>query len=643
MKTVLALWFTLQQAAAASVGLPKQVIVNPGASSTIASGTYEDIRIDADSNGLIDLWYLKDQNRTIKIRFTGRAVASIEIHYKRPSSNSVAVNKIVFDSSGPSFAYIRPLKVMNGEVCTTKDAESEIDKLTKAVSNLSKKEIISQSIDCPDEKFQNTNRQLLNAIYEVSKPDFSNSFATCMKGETIRSQFTDKNVQTDLAFVASKMRLQLMQISTGDASANKLFSCSSSSSPNLKAKYSEKGKITLEIPSSQSVAVKNFKDLIVHELVHKAGIEDEDQVEMMVSICLNNQQPQTTARHSNLKEIEDTNDKLAASTPASTKTETPVKTNSEKSKSRLPSSTANENNGEGVNIAKEVSVAEVKQAVPSADKLAVNSVNMTDEGKAKAVAASQRQSAPVFAMADRAMGVMNTPALASNDDSSSSSRSSSSRSSSDQRYQARHEGYESKSVADTNNNYDAQKGIYVPSSKNGMKVVEEVDLTRQTNAADRTGGPTATAANSRNVASTGRGTTAPRGSQATGEEQADFNEVNAASPSGGSGVSSGSGSGSGTFYSGGASDRKTNANTRRGVASGSSGTASSDSREEVLSRITGTSYKEVKSKLSTSEFKNSLVQNQIKIVDTYGNEIGASQARTIFLDDGSRFIMQRRK
>ncbi|WP_413293384.1 hypothetical protein ACLSU7_18545 [Bdellovibrio sp. HCB185ZH] len=492
----------------------------------------------------------------------------------------------------------------------------------------------------------------------------------CISGDKVQSIFPKKR-KADLLYYGKKLELDLKKIGANQEQQSDLITCSSEEKEEtLNAKYTENGNISFSIPrdyDSRKLS-KESKPLLLHELLHRVGIVEDKDVEKIVNVCVYNMAITTapTVGGGGFGDESQKIDKVAndnATKGAITKSEV-VSAKEVKPPARAPSSTAAEKGGgsEGINIAKEVSVAEVKQAVPSADKLAVNSVNMTDEGKAQAVAASQRQSAPVFAMADRAMGVMNTPALASSDDSSysgssysssssssdsgssSSSSASSSRSGSGQRYHERNPGYESKTVADTNN-YDAKKGIYIPSSKNGMKVVKEVDLTRQTNAADRTGGASATAANSRSVASTGRGTTAPRGSQASGDEQANFNEVNAASAGGSTGGASGSGGGSGTFYSGGGgSDRKTNANTRRGVASnGSAGNASADSREEVLSRITGTSYKEVKSKLSTSEFKNSLVQNQIKIVDTYGNEIGASQARTIFLDDGSRFIMQRRK
>ncbi|QDK46060.1 hypothetical protein DOM22_13285 [Bdellovibrio sp. ZAP7] len=645
----------------------KQQIVfyTPLQSSVVSSGDYEDIRIDADQDQSIDLWVLKKGNTQITVRLTGKSVNSFTIKKFSNSNVIEAEYQVKNDRFSLVAKSVRNPRVMNGsaEESSCDDSLSDLSKKISDLSLVSKAKLgdaAAKVIKC-DAAQPEVSKKIQSALSSLI---VDKELQACISGDKVQAIFPKKQ-KADILYYGKKLELDLKKIGANQEPQTDLITCDSQESIEiLNAKYMENGNIAFSIPKDYdpSKLSKESKPLLLHELLHRVGIVKDTDVEKIVNVCVFNMAVTTTPSVGG-GGFGDEQLKISHSANDNGKKNNVVKGDVENAKEvkppvRAPSSTAADKGGggEGVNIAKEVSVAEVKQAVPSADKLAVNSVNMTDEGKAQAVAASQRQSAPVFAMADRAMGVMNTPALASSDDSysyssstassdsssSSSSRSSSSRSGSGQRYQARYEGYESKAVADSNKNYDAQKGIYVPSSKNGMKVVEEVDLTRQTNAADRTGSAQ-TATNSRNVASTGRGTVAPRGSQAAGEEQPDSNEVNVASAGGGSSVGSGSGGGSGTFYSGGGSDRKTNANTRRGVASGSTGTASADSREEVLSRITGTSYKEVKSKLSTSEFKNSLVQNQIKIVDTYGNEVGASQARTIFLDDGSRFIMQRRK
>ncbi len=611
-------------------------------SSSISKNSYEDIRIDENADGAIDFWYLKNSDTIIYITFKGHEISELSIQKFQNSSTTVANFVRQKDKMVLKTGFNRPIEIYNGEpVCVEAGIKAAATELKKTVSLRQQKDAAMAAISCSDEPTKAAISEGLFGLFRSKK------LTNCFNDEKLASVMSDSKV--DLAFLAEKIKLDINKIENQSPDTAGLIQCTPSKGSKISGTYTENGKISIAIPKSvkEDDIRSQSTSLLFHELIHRAGIKDDAKINTIVKYCESGVLSNKGDGGLNLNKQIVSNSANNSANHATTDIAKETKSAKAQAQSRNIASTAAERGGggDGVNIAKEVSVAEVKQAIPSADKLAINSVNMTDEGKVQAVAASERQSAPVFAMADRAMGVMNTPALASSDDSSSS-RSSTSSGTGD-RYQARHERYESKNVADTNNEYDAKKGIYVPNNRNGMKVTEEIDLTQ--NSATSTGATRTTnaeaSAKSRMMASAGKAIPANQDGQ-PGETAAGANP--GVSDSSGASTASGANTGgSGTYYANGSNSktRKTNAQTRSTASIPSTPLPEQyGSRDLVIDQFSGSSYRQVKNLMrNDSDFKRALETYKIKVVDTNGGVFGSAEGVTVYSDTGSGFLMIKRK
>ncbi|WP_413584663.1 hypothetical protein [Bdellovibrio sp. HCB274] len=640
MRLLMALLLSITNPAFAQRGELPIVMKNALQTKVVASGNFEDFRIDSDQDGKIDLWVIKNGPTRVFVRFKNGEASSMS--FRRATADSI--KEAQYDLSGVkwilSSSITRQPLEMNGTggnpTCEEKN-NKVLGDLAKFTENLESKQIAQaaeQAVQCEDEDLR---VKIESALFGIMNND---ALADCIKNTAVQTALP-KAEPVELLYFSNKLKLDLKRISSLQEGKG-LITCqvAQEGQTEPKGKYIENGNIALTIPKDmdQNQLSKQLRPLIYHELLHRAGITDEVTTDKIVEVCNSGKRSGSAVVSRSLiwnkRNAESASNKVKS---AKANVANEMKQAKVKSPSRSVASTAMETGGGDADysMAKEISAAEVQQSVPSSSSLA-SSNRAVDEYAS--LNASQKQAAPVLAMADRAMGVMNTPALASTDDSSTSS-SSSPRVSSGERYQSRHGRYESKSASDSSKESDPSKNAYIPSNTKGMRVVEEVDLTKTSSRGAERVAASAASGNTRMVASTGRGTMATQDVPPAPNTDSETGQGYASA--GGSGSGASLGSGSGTYYSAG-EQRKTNANTRRGVASNNNA-VSTAAREEIFSDFSGTSYSEMKSKLRSGEYRDKLVQSQVKIIDTYGGRIGADEARTVYLDDGTQFIMQRRK
>ncbi|WP_413575029.1 hypothetical protein ACLVWU_12280 [Bdellovibrio sp. HCB290] len=636
------------------------VFYTPLESSTISAGDYEDIRVDADRDQKIDLWVLRKGPTSITLKFKDGRISSM--HIRKFVGGKVQEAQYSYNGRSLTLASseLRAPLIMNGSDETLKCAKendgvlAELAKFTGGVNAKQSLMAVEEAVACDNEDVTPVLTTTLNAVVT------DNSMSECLRSPKMLSKVApeDKGL---FIYLSNKLKLDLSKISH-QVDSKGLLSCEVSADAKVpKGKYQEGGGITITVPKGMEPTDSNgVAAVIYHELLHRTGVIDEKTVDQVLAVCPAKAMEKTGSAQAAQAVIATNPSKSLDNTAskAKTKVATESKRATAQKQKRQVASSASETGGgsEGYNMAKEISSAEVQQSVPSSEKLAVNKINMTDEGKAQAVAASERQSAPVFAMADRAMGVMNTPALANDDSSSSgyssaststSSSSSSSRSSSDsgrsssgERYQARHGRYESE-TSDSKSSGSKSNSIslaYKP-SKQGRdeQVVREVDLTKGAIPSTETGSSTsARGTNSRTVASA-----------AITDEVSDAARIDGAGAGSGSRSAAGSGSGSGTYYANGNSSntRKTNAQTRSTASLPPTALPEKyGTRDRVLDQFSGSSHSQVKSLIkSDSDFKRALETYEIKVVDSYGGVYGSSTGKTIYSDTGSEFLMIRRK
>ncbi|WP_413557660.1 hypothetical protein [Bdellovibrio sp. HCB209] len=614
-------------------------------SKVIATGDYEDFRFDSDRDGAVDLWVVKKDKTSVFVKFKDSQPTSLL--FRR--TNGASIQEAHYESKNKKWilthSTVRAPMVMNGiadekissqdDKCAAenKSVLADLAKFTKDMTTTEYAAAAEKAVSCENE---DATPEIEKSLVSLMNND---RFTECIQSEAAQKALPDIS-PTELQYFSNKLKIDLKKIGAQQDGSG-LFTCDAlpADKKTPTGKFTENGKITFSLDKNadnQEKLSDQIQPLMFHELVHRTGVVDEKTIDTLVDICFKKKTSavsRKTKERSLIWTKRQTENAAANAASKDTVVAKEVVAAKAAPQARTIASTSMESGGgsNGYNMAKEISSAEVQQSVPSASTLASN-ISASDVDEQRSLQSSQRQSAPVLAMADRAMGVMNTPALAS-DETSSGSSSSSTR----ERYQARHQGYErDSSSAKSADNTDYSKVIFKP-SRGGGNVVEEIDLTKgnSTGTSETAGRTTNAVGNSRTVASTGRPT----------DRFTEPSEV-ASSAAGGSGSGSG---GSGTYFAdGGATSsgtRKTNASNRRGLASqGSAGGGFESSRDEVITFISNANYSQTKTKLRDQAFQQTLSNNQISIIYADGSApVGALRGTTVFLDDGSRFIMQRRK
>ncbi|WP_413582000.1 hypothetical protein [Bdellovibrio sp. HCB288] len=591
----------------------------------IASENYEDFRIDSDLDGHVDLWVVKKDQTTAIVKFKNGKPSSIA--FKRADSQGIKEAQFEYgrDHWKLSSSAARTPSVMNGtpgdNACVeqNKSVLGDLSKFTEEFNFAQITKAAQNAISCDDAEIKN---EIAVALSKIMKDE---SLSGCIGTPVIQKSLPGADA-SELQYFSNKLKLDLKKISAQQEGKN-LISCKKSAEGATEptGKYTENGGIEISIPANADVEelAAKLKPLLYHELLHRSGISDEKTTDQIVNICANGKKVKPLSAQNNTLLIVKSNVDKSTNNVAKQKVNVAREVVSAKVQTKtrsIASAPAEHISSESLNIASEISSAEVQNSIPSSSNLAKGLNSSNEQSNLQA---SQTQSAPVLAMADRAMGVMNTPALASEDSSGSGS---SSVRSTRERYQSRHNGYDSpdskSASAASGSGTDISKKLYLGGNTN-MKVVQEVDLTKGTPADASPNTITATSSGSRMIASAGR----TSASDGRSDVEVASNDNLAAGRSGGSG--------SGSYYNSTTSGtRKTNAATRSVFSSGSAGS----SRDEMLSNFTGASYNMAKGMMKESSFQQKMVEYQITVIDSSGSRWGASKGKTVFSDDGSRFI-----
>ena len=678
----------------------EQVILDSTTPGKFILGTkdYEDIRIDSDLDGKVDFWYLKSKSLESSIKYKNGSAIQIVLK-KQISHNSF--REVILQRSRTSAFLIVSNKVkesptlhgsIDDQCITARDSLTmQAQKLMReAGSPVLKKNIMTYVDDScfnidSSESFQ---RNLANALIEVFNDGLSSSqdsFHNCLTGVRVQNLFKkDSSNETKLSLevLSSRMSLDLKKIARLPSEDKvPLFSCNIDEKTKVpNAVYKEGAGIALNFPknSFNTITSPQLVKLLRHELIHRAGLEDEAATDSLLSVCPKSTQDDlsmgtiNSASKSggnivpaNVAEV--ANATADTSGSANTSGASAQHTTQTKNSSRGPASDTG-GGSSGVDMKSEISQAQA--AVPSGEKLATIKVDKSPEGIQAAVKESIAESTPVLRMANQLMGASNTPALASSsgdgggssynnsevaksdiaapssyEPSSSSRGSSSSDTSSSRRYQ-RTSKYESS--GDTVVSSEGPKVITSKSNSGlapGERVVEEIDLTKGTNYR-ATNVPTRGQQGNTREVSASRTTAASR-EPASAVPPAPANpvgEVAAPGPisQGSTGGSVGRLSGSSETNTPAAPSTSRRVSGNRGPASsGSTQNNVATSREEVVTFLSNGSYSLTKNKLRDTGFVNTLKSNKVTIIDLYGNSFGASRGDVIFLDDGNKFVRQK--
>lgn len=685
----------------------EQVIIDsssPGKFS-LSLKDYEDIRVDSDLDGKIDFWYLKSKSLEAGIRYKNGT--AIQISIKKQISHNV-FKEIILKKNSHSHFYIADSKTRSGltlhgsidDQCITakKAFTAESQKLsTNITQSLIGKNLstyISDSCYDASEVFSSNLESTLLKIFNDGLSSSPNAFHNCLSGSDTQKIFKNDSGESKLALevLSSKMSLDFKKIANFPSEGkNPLFNCTiDPSNKNLNAKYQENDGITLNLPKEglDKIPPAQVEKILRHELVHRAGIDDEAITEQLVNICpkevnqrerigplaISNKSFGSTLTADNIVVSSDSVGSKAANTNETAKLDNTPKNSTS---SRAPAS-ATGGGGDGIDMKAEIAKAE--SVIPSAEKLAQTKVDKSPEGIQAAVKESIAESTPVLRMANQVMGAANTPAVAASTtladsstsevapSSSSSSTSSSSydspsyasssdsgsSSSSSRRYQSK--GSSSQGPSEVIASSSGPKVITTSRSvlAAGERVVEEIDLTKGTNTRTTSNSATSrSAANATREAPADR-TTVAKSPSTVSVPAAPTNpggEIASPGP-----ITSGSSGGGGSTSLGGLGEPSpsNNAATTTRQVSGSRAPASAtpstpvttqnsatSSREEIVTIFSRGSYSATRSKLQDAKFVNNLKTNKITIVDLYGNSFGASKGDVIFLDEGDKFVRQK--
>ncbi|WP_413583093.1 hypothetical protein [Bdellovibrio sp. HCB288] len=566
--------------------------------------------------------------------------------------------------------------IMHGEAEDTACEENELLKEKISVLNQDISAILEkagkESKSCDIKKFPKTSRRLSIAINILkSQPE---TITNCIEDVDLGS--------VDAKLVSAKLKKNLAKLFVNPA-ADGIFTCSVSDTSNVVGKTTEDGKITIEFPTQYSDDLSTYRaqNLVMHELLHTAGIVDEDLLYNVLKACHKSSTPTTMNLMSPTKShISTSSDSLANKGADAKKEIASSVAKSNKNAASSKRSVASEA-PDSVNMKSEI--ANATAIIPSAEKLKVAKIDKSPAGKEMALKDSVQESAPVLRMANQVMGASNTPAMADNSEDSNSnmpasySRSSNSSSGSSssssaysgtstysdsevsgssrsggsstsgKRYQSRHGRYQSKGSSGDGvgadefiaEEVDLTKGAQASrsgSSNRGSTIRYQNETGNYNPTAQTTGSGTRSPASSTDEVSRGRGSAVARGGVA---------DTPAISAGGGSpinlGSSSGGGGGAPSAATGTRNTTGRTAASSRAPASASATPINKAQQREIMSTIVDRDYSQVRTELKSDAFQSELKANGIKVIDYNGNRWGAPEGTVIYLDDGSRFIRQR--
>lgn len=453
-------WTTLFGAPPASKAVassfnPDLVLLNPAGTSIgeflLSYKDYQDLRIDVDKNGSVDMWVLRKGALEIRLRYLGDQVSYI--HFIKRKDGHVA--EALYRPLGNKFTLVkavqRKARVINGDssaVCAAdrvKVVNEEIKKFSESLSLEVKDPNIESYLS--DTCFESENTNTLPMLKDVLADNNDLKFADCIASEKLNKAAQASNFQVDetsFSLYSAQLKLDLLKL-VNEKAKEPLFICEDIKSPDagdkskpmpVKGSYTEGKDIKISMPSS-GVSSSDLRRVVLHELVHRAGLQDDKLTEFVLDQCLGSGFKTETVSKNDQKSSVALTVKDALNVSVKEGGKAPIKTGEIGRKPAnivatpmngslaLPddvAATFNELGNEPVKAPSEIASA---QPVATGKQLAATKVDKSPEGLTAAVKDSATASAPVFRMANEVMGAVSTPALADTTPSSSGTYASS--------------------------------------------------------------------------------------------------------------------------------------------------------------------------------------------------------------------------
>lgn len=592
----------VSNAQAASIS-PYSSYTDKRAAFSALDNQYEDTRIDANLDGKIDIWNIRQANLEISVR----SVSDRDIFHIRKFINGQVIERIVVKKSEKIFlAYSKNRKVhfyyqSNYNPICISTQESEWEKLKKSFAAIQAEDLDSCTTNyldnsCKVPGLYEPLQKVVQELYMPPTPEEPNTFLSCVESDESKKLFEKRfgskvGLENYLQTVVNYKNKIINYLNASKQKTDATISCKETNDPNDKPKSTETGQIRI-IVNKDKPKIGRSLDLDLqsqtfHESIHTTRVEDEVLTNALTRLCVNKEKDVSITYVPGAKGVAPINVEKAAETA------------SLKASDAIPAS-----------------IAEApKPLPPSGSPQEMNRV-ADALGAEQTMKISRSQTSGVIRMAENVLSA--TPAVAA---SATTTLASNSKTSSGSRLPASEPSPTSFKATNAalNNLKSGTK------TKAREYITEEIDLTKQ---AVTTSGSTA---NTRAAQSIKNNPTAA--ADISAPPSSDVIPATSGSASAGSssrGFDSGSGPNSGRS----ANSRPSN----RNVASTSNG--SPVERAEVIKTITKGSYKETQAQLKSPAFQEKLKNNGIRIYNLKGGDFGARDARTVFLDTGATFVLE---
>lgn len=667
---------------------PHKIIYNPEKDKigrfVISYKEYEDIRIDSDWDGQIDYWYLRRGPLQVNVQLNAGQPDKLEI--KNVGDSIVSLASYRWNNSKFIIEKVsqRPLILMN---LSAEDAKCQIDEIKTKMNTLGQsiedgllKNLVNDKLvskDCEKDlssrEVGKLQRSLFSAISNSIEAKDDARIASCLYKPKFKEAYDKKfksGIPADL--IAARFQLQAMQLAHQADDHAPLITCEPAEGQKSPLATSEKRKIHLNAQIyKEKNSVPSTEDL-EHELLHRSGLESEEQVEAVVSVCKqiseNNFDMGFKSVRGNTDDAasqatKDQSGKASADTKAALETRAPASDSGGKSgvevakpssppaaNSPSSSSTPAANGNQiaasqaSANIPKEMTLAQ--SGIPDSPTLSKSITSpppATEAGSQQALVQSASESSGVLRMANNLVGAMNTRAGATDKMASAESNITNSEVSA-----------KSSGTAKSSDSNKAKSNPFAALSRDKVssneRIVEQITLdgNQAPSSSPAPSSSRAVSANRPGQAAAGQSNTpfeqsevargaSASGARSSGDTGASFNAT-APSMGGGSG---GSPSRSPAAVKPSIAAKTRSANRNPNDLAPSQQASSTVTREEVVTYISNSSYQATKEKLQKPDFRKQLETQKITVLDLYGNTVGAPKGEVIFLDQGDKFVRQK--
>nr|BFD61393.1 hypothetical protein BdHM001_00740 [Bdellovibrio sp. HM001] len=667
---------------------PQKIIYNPESDRigrfVVSYKDYEDIRIDSDLDGQIDYWYLRKGSFEINIKFKAGRPYNFDVKHVGDKLVSLANyrwgdSKFILQKTSQRAPILMNLNEDQAK-CQIDAIRKKIISFGKSIEDHALQTVVADKLiakDCeqvlPRVRLAQLQKKLYFAVKNSLVNDSEDSIGSCLNKPNF-AEIYDKKFKSGIPadLIAARFQLQAMQLAHQAEDHSPLITCEPAKGQKSPLTTSEKRKIHLDAQAyKEKNSVPNVED-IEHELLHRSGLESEEQVEAVVSVC---KQISENKFDMGLKSVrgntddaasqatKDQSGKASADTKAALETRAPASDSGGKSglevakpssppaaNSPSSSSTPAANGNQiaasqaSANIPKEMTLAQ--SGIPDSPTLSKSITSpspATEAGSQQALVQSASESSGVLRMANNLVGAMNTRAGATDKMASAESNITNSEVSA-----------KSSGTAKSSDSNKAKSNPFAALSRDKVssneRIVEQITLdgNQAPGSPPAPSSSRAVSANRPGQAAAGQSNTpfeqsevargaSASGARSSGDTGASFNST---APAMGGGLG-GSPSRSPAAVKPSIAAKTRSANRNPNGLAPSQQASSTVTREEVVTYISNSSYQATKEKLQKPDFRKQLETQKITVLDLYGNTVGAPKGEVIFLDQGDKFVRQK--